>query len=107
MSADNSIIVLTTTRRWFRADEYTRQYGTSTPVYRVAHVLAWDNFEYYKENAPFLVGSYLDLVFKDSPVFEELSEAVKYAQRLEEEIGYVEYGTIFVDFREFSFLDDF
>jgi len=107
MSADNSIIVLTTTRRWIRVDESARQYGKSTPVYRVSHVQAWDDFEYYKENAPFLVGSYLDFVFKDSPVFEDFSEAVKYAQQLEEKIGYVEYGIILVNFQEFSFLDDF
>jgi hypothetical protein len=75
-------------------------------VYRVAHVLAWDNFDYYKRNSPMLVGSYLDQIFGDSEVYYTLGEALEEAHALVEKIGYVEYGVIVVDFSEFSFYND-
>ena len=66
-------------------------------VYRVAHVQAWDNFEWYKENQPYNLGHYLWEVFTDDVVYYEKSNALAAAHYLYACTGYVEYGIQVVD----------
>jgi hypothetical protein len=108
MSSDNTIVILATTRRWKKDGEYGRTYkqGTTT-VYRVAHVQAWDNFRYFRKNEPMLVGSYLDMIFGKSEVYETLEEAYAKAEEIEKEENFVEYGIVQQNFTEFSFLNDY
>lgn len=94
MSADNAIVILGYISETVKEGDF---YIPVEPykVYKVAHVQAWDNFEWYKKNQPYNVGWYLNEVFKESKVFTYFDVAVSEAQRLEEEIGYVEYGVVF------------
>lgn len=82
MSADNTIVVLGTL-----GVNRIRQY-------RVAHVQAWDNFDYYKNNEPEKVHEYLGDIFGKCKVHESLREAEAEAHELLKKISYVEYGII-------------
>jgi hypothetical protein len=110
MSADNTIVILETS-----STKLKHGFGYITvptySVFRVAEVMAWDSFDWYKENQPMLVGSYLDRVFKNSTVYASKKEALEVAYKLMENIhnllGYVEYGIKIEIFREFTFFEDF
>ena len=105
MSADNTIIVFSHLRRSVKEENEIGKsrfpsYTNVAPyrVYRVAHVQAWDNFEYYKEHAIYNLGYYLLEIFPStSPEYESKESAMIAAVKLMNEVGYVEYGIQIVD----------
>ena len=91
MSADNGIYILKTIRTrkldgfaWVKTEPY--------PVYRVAHVGAIDNFDWYKENQSYNLGAYMKDIWGNSPVYENKAEALGYASQMEKDIRILEYG---------------
>lgn len=96
MSADNTIIVLSTVTEWERQNHVIYRVPKYR-VYRVAHIQAWDNFEWYQENQPYNLGYYLWSCFKDSTVYKDRQSACNKSEQLYNEIGYVEYGIQHVD----------
>lgn len=92
MSADNTIVILGTVTNWKKHPSGFMEKIPTKKVYRVTHVHAWDNYDYYLNNEIYNLGCYLNLVFEHSPVFDNLDEATSYAWKLHDEIGYVEYG---------------
>ena len=97
MSADNTIIVLVTNSTW---EHKPNGYSVRVPpyrVYRVAHIQAWDNYDWYLENQPYNLGAYLMQCFKNAPAFRNEDEAMNYAKKMQEEIHFVEYGIQVVD----------
>ena len=91
MSADNTIVVLGTVSEYKQEGPW-RLRVPKYKVYRVAHVQAWDNFDWYKENQPYNLGHYLWSEFKGSKVYRSRDRALDAAGRLLECFGYVEYG---------------
>lgn len=92
MSADNTIVVLGTKRTFIQEGNVYYNHGPEHMVYRVAHVQAWDNFDYYQREQHYNLGAYLIDTFGESKVFLDKQEALTYAYELESSIGYVEYG---------------
>ena len=87
MSADNSIIILSTPKD-----------SNDKLEYRVIHCLAEDNlfwndqkqdYDYSRtEVNPIILMDY----FKNAKIFDDSEKAFNYAMELENEVGYVEYG---------------
>lgn len=92
MSADNTIVVLGTKRTFTQEGNIYYNHKPEHMVYRVGHVGAWDNFDYYQRKQPYNLGAYLLDIFGKSKVFLDKQEALAYAYELESSIGYVEYG---------------
>lgn len=106
MSADNTIVVLSTNRTFYQHGATNYNHKPLHKVYRVCHVQAWDNFHYFKDKQPYNIGAYLLDCFGQSPVFLDKSEALAYAETLLDEIGYVEYG-IFVQDTDYFFYGEY
>ena len=104
MSADNTIVVLGTVSEWV-TDGAMITRAPKHEVYRVAHLQAWDNFEWYKEKQQYNLGHYLWCCFRESAVYTDKASALIAAERLYNEIGYVEYGIQIVD-TEYEFPTD-
>lgn len=92
MSADNTIVVLSTKSKWKYNSNGTKWKVPERNVYRVAHIRAWDNLEWYESNEPHNLGAYLLSEFNKSQIYEKLEEALVVAATLQSCIGYVEYG---------------
>jgi len=92
VSADNTIVILQTWSNVEWLDGYACKCVEPYKVWRVAHVQAWDNFEWFKENQPYNVGAFLDNIFGKCKKHKTLDAALVEANNLYEEIGYVEYG---------------
>ena len=101
MSSDNAIIVLVTT-------DYVKQLGDiSIPEkggilsYRVAEVMAAENFEHCKNEGVKRLSKYMENVWGKSPVFYVREQAFEYAQVKATEIyedGFpLEYGIYSID----------
>lgn len=91
MSADNGIYILQTIRTrkkenmcWVKTAPYH--------VYRVSHAGAIDNFDWYKKNQLYNLGSYMKDVWGSSPVFDDKVKALEYASQMEKDIPILEYG---------------
>ena len=105
MSSDNTIIMLHTREqnKAYLFDEDGKPYGWQnmfdSPIdtWRVAHVQGFDNFSWYEDNKPYMVGHYLVTEFEKSPIFYDRSEAKIYAQKLHDDRAYVEYGISEID----------
>ena len=101
MSADNGIYILRTVRNrhansrggWDRAE---RHY-----VWRVAHVQAVDNLDFYKEEQLYNLGAYMNTVWGTSPVFLSQEEALVDAKQLADDMHKagvpLEYGITSID----------
>lgn len=105
MSADNGIYILKTkrTRRlegnaWVKAPTHF--------VYRVAHVQAFDNFDWLKENQPYNLGAYMADVWGKSEIYPEEMAAFHAADALYQSIDYVEYGVSEIDATNMIFYGD-
>ena len=108
MSADNTILVIETKRTALEESKGRFTNGKPNTVFRVAHVQAADNLEWYKKNQPYNLGAWLYERFKDSDVIpgtdKELAETR--AQELLKEYEYVEYGIVFIDLTDMTFYGD-
>lgn len=105
MSADNCIAILKTTDKFIKENEYTltNTFGKGVNAYRVAHIQAVDNFQYYIENEIHNLGAYLRSEFgKAQPVYDP-DEAFKIAHKLLDSVHYVEYGIIELDASKYNF----
>ena len=96
MSADNTIVILSTLSEWKKEDGCSKRVPKRR-VYRVAEVSAWDNFEWYSDNQLYNLGFYLWVCFKHSAVYETEKEAFQRADELLKELGYVEYGVAYCE----------
>lgn len=105
MSADNCIAILATTDKFQKIKEghFQNTFGKGVPAFRVAHVLAHDSFEYYKDRELHNLGYWLYEAFGKSEVFYKEEDALIAARRLQKEVGYTEYGIISIDANEFNF----
>lgn len=85
MSADNTVAILVTKGR---------KAGTKIEV-RVAHVQALENIEWmpdYPPTSPVVNREWLRRHFADAALFYDMEQAQKYAERVEQDAIYVEYG---------------
>jgi hypothetical protein len=96
MSADNGVYILVTIRDR-RMNGIASIKATPYKVYRVAHVSAIDNFDYYKENQPYNIGAYLEDNWGKSEVFEDKDKAYLTAHALADTINYLEYGISIIE----------
>lgn len=97
MSQDGTVVVLgTKSHRRKDPSGYSESYPERM-VYRVEFVQAWDNFKWYKENQPYNVGAYLSETFGHCYIFEDFLNAMRKANQIADEIGYVEYGICVVE----------
>ena len=104
MSADNGIYILITTDKFVKVDDHiTANNGKPVEAYRVAHVQAIDNFDYYKKYEPHNLGTYMYKTWGDGDVFYEKTKALVKAQELYDDFSFVEYGIAEIDAREFNF----
>ena len=109
MSADNCIAILKTTDKFQVMDvNYKKNmFGEGIIAYRVAHIQAHDNFDWYKENEVHNLGCWFALVFKHSTVFYDRVEAFNEAKTLQENVlvdyGILEYGIVELDASEYNF----
>ena len=81
MSADNGIYIL----------------KTEGPEWRVAEICAIDNLSWDEDAQKFCENPDIQIInarrmFKNSPVFITLDEAMRYVAELEQKIEYLEYG---------------
>lgn len=97
MSADNTIVILQTKRTFIKEGNGNLNHRILHHVYRVAHVQAWDNFDYYKNNQLYNLGAYLYDIFGKSKVHLTKTDALNEAEELLKKIGYVEYGIQIID----------
>lgn len=113
MSADNGIYILKTKRT--RICEEFERLGVKGQcwgehkdhfVYRVAEIHAIDNFDYYKNNQIYNLGIYMRDMWGDSPVFIDVDAAQRYAQKMSQDIDFLEYGISLIDASEFIFYGD-
>ena len=77
MSADNGIYILRTVRN--RREVNTGHWvndGGQHYVWRVVETGGIDNFDYYSDEQPYNLGAYMQMVWKDSPVFLDEKEAL-------------------------------
>lgn len=82
MSADNTVVI-----GYFPKSQDSNDY-----VYRVAHGQAAENLDDDKDYPSWFIDTCRVMWFGDAKVFEVYEEALDYAERLEKEQGYVEYG---------------
>lgn len=104
MSADNAIVILKTTDK-FRVYGNTlyNMFGEELPAYRVAHIQAVDNFDYYVENEIHNLGYWMYYTFgKETPVYV-YDTALKIAHKLLDSADYVEYGIVEIDASKYNF----
>ena len=84
MSADNGIYILKTR-------------GREHAIYRVAESAAIDNFDYYKKEQLYNLGSYMVDVWSRSPVFQSETDAFSYAEKLSHSYPILEYGISLIE----------
>lgn len=108
MSADNCIAVISTTSSFRRPDEnsYVNLCEGTQVHYRVAHAQAIENFDWYKEKQPYNVGAYIKGVWPDWPVYTTKEAAKAAAREMEDEVGYTEYGIIWIDATEYHYMGE-
>lgn len=105
MSSDNCIAVLITTDKFQKIDEHTYKNMFDKPIetYRVAHIQAVDNFEWYEKNEIHNLGNWMADNFRNCEPIYDASDAQKYARDLQRKIGYTEYGIVPVDAFKYNF----
>lgn len=93
MSADNGVYIIQTVRKFIEESPgcFVKAYSDSIPIWRVAHIGAIDNYDYYRVNEPYNSGAYIYDCFKSSPVFLCEEDALVYAFNLNKKIQ-TEYG---------------
>ena len=105
MSADNCIAILKTTDKFIKENEYTlvNTFGKGVTAYRVAHIQAVDNFDWYIENEIHNLGTWMLCGFGNvQPVYHQ-DEAFEIAHKLLDSIHYVEYGIVELDASKYNF----
>lgn len=105
MSADNCIAILKTTDNFIQENEntFTNTFGKGIIAYRVAHIQAADNFNYYVENEIHNLGYWMQSEFKNIAPLYDYDEAFKIANKLLDGISYVEYGIVEIDASKYNF----
>jgi hypothetical protein len=105
MSADNCIAILKTTDKFkiVGPGHLKNLFGEGIIAYRVAHIQAHDNYEWYKDNEIHNLGCWFADLFKKSEVFYSKDEAAKRVVELLRKVDYVEYGIIDLDASEYNF----
>lgn len=105
MSADNCIVILKTTDKFKKENKYTstNTFGKGIIAYRVAHIQAMDNFDWYAENEIHNLGYWMQCEFGDSAPLYDPDEAYKIAHKLLNSIPYVEYGIVELDASKYNF----
>jgi len=104
MSADNGIYILHTKDRYMKTGRgmwKTIEGGVN--AWRIAHVQAIDNFDWYRTQEPHNLGHYMAEVWKNSPVFYKKEQAIRAAHKLAGEYNHLEYGVQFVEAAKFNF----
>ncbi len=105
MSADNCIAILKTTSSWSRRESGVMLNLFDKPIahYRVAHVQAIDNFDWYEDNQIYNLGAYIAKTWPEFPIYLNHNDALDAALKMEKEIGYTEYGVYFVDASQYHY----
>lgn len=97
MSQDGTVVVLgTKSTRRNDPRGFSETYPERT-VYRVEFLQAWDNFKWYKDNQPYNVGAYLVEQFGHCKPIDNFLDAMRKANEIADDIGYVEYGICVVE----------
>jgi len=104
MSADNGIYILKTVSHFKKMGNgvFRNLFEETIPYYRVAHLQAIDNLDYYLKNAPYNLGAFVYESWKRSPVFETEAEALEYAKNLASIQEVLEYGIQNIDMEQIT-----
>lgn len=92
MSSDNGVYILSTISKWKKDGVGCVKRPVPVRVYRIAHLSAIDNFDWYKENQPYNLGWYMHECWGRSVVYESEEEALLAAHALAKTIDILEYG---------------
>lgn len=105
MSSDNCIAILKTTDKFKVENEYTltNTFGKGITAYRVAHICAMDNFEYYIENELHNLGYWMYANFPWKEVVYSYEDAISLADKYCKIVGYTEYGIVNIDASKYNF----
>lgn len=112
MSADNGIYIISSWRTFKGGDGVYENHQEKHKVYRVAHVQAIDNLDWYAINQPDNFGAYVYETWKNSPVFMTKEEAHITAGHILDDIDVCEYGIRDIDLdsligKEFYFYGEY
>lgn len=106
MSSDNTIAILMTTDKHKQCKtfhEVIYNIPSGVIAFRVAHIQACDNYDWYKENEVHNLGLWFSQNFGTSKVHYTKEDALKESIELHNQIGYVEYGIRILDASGFNF----
>lgn len=104
MSADNCVAILKTTDKFkVEGNIHYNTFGEGITAYRVAHIQAMDNFDWYVANEIHNLGAWMQSEFGKSEIFYTKQEAYKKAGNMLDSIDYVEYGIVDINASEYNF----
>lgn len=105
MSADNGIYILKTSDKFKKVSKGLLEnlFYDRIIAYRVAHIQAADNFDWFVLNELHNLGAWMKDVFGDSTVIYDNKEAFQHAQSLLGTIDYTEYGICTIDATSYNF----
>ena len=113
MSADNGVYVLHTTDKMKLRDENPVNINDESKfipdgiaAFRIAHVQAIENFEWYQQFEPHNLGWYMEEVWGQSTVYYNKGEALDAAHGFAASIiedGFLEYGVQILDAIQYNF----
>lgn len=107
MSANNGIYVLVTEdKAILREGDTHYQYlpkDTTVTAYRVAHISAIENFDYFEKHQPYNIGFYMNECWGKSTVYYDKDEAMKAAQFYHDLLNVCEYGINVIERPQYRF----
>lgn len=109
MSADDAIVILKTKDKFQKIgfNHYKKMFDKGIIAYRVAHIQAMDNFEFYKEKESHNLGYWMHNRFSVCEVFYNEEDAYLKAQSLYDkaikDFGYSAYGIQTINATDFNF----
>lgn len=103
MSADNCVAILKTTDKFKQSKPGHLENVGYITAYRIAHLQAIDNFDYYKHNQIHNLGWWMDECFGKSEVIYDEDKAILTAHKMAKNIDYLEYGIVTLDASKYNF----
>lgn len=105
MSADNCIAILETTDKFKVVNKSMKKnmFKKGIRAWRVAHIQAVDNYDWYVKNEIHNLGCWLNDLFGGSEVFYDRDKAVTTAYQLDADTIYTEYGVVNIDASDYNF----
>ena len=106
MSADNGIYVLVTKRTRTQENGVIFNDGKEHLVFRVAHVQAIDNFDWYQKNQIYNLGAYMKDTWGASEVYKTVEAVMRKAVEMAKQYPVLEYGIRVIEVGDMIFYGD-